>query len=410
LATAIRERAGATRTAASTRLRDALVVGQLGVAVVLGVGASLLFTSFFRLATVDPGFDLRQLAAFNIGLKAPGMPEGEQPAQAWDRLLTEVSAIPGLDGFAAGSNLPYQNPDWAATVRVPGDAPGEARRGIASYVITPAYFDVLRIPVRAGRALALSDNASAPSVVVVNEAFVREHLGVTNPLGATIHVVEATAGTETTPMIVVGVVGDVIQARAEDGFRPAIYVSYQQVEWPFGARVVIRSTRSEGLLTELRQAAARFSPNLPPFSIGDVASTIRQRHTTPRFHAVLIGVFAGLAILLAAVGLYGSLAYTVSSRGPELGIRMALGADRGRIFAMVLRRGLAVTMAGLVVGVAGAFALTRLLTGLLFGVGVLDPVAFAAAVAVLFASAMLAATVPARRATAVDLVRSLRSD
>jgi ABC-type antimicrobial peptide transport system permease subunit len=108
--------------------------------------------------------------------------------------------------------------------------------------------------------------------------------------------------------------------------------------------------------------------------------------------------------------LYGSLAYTVSSRGPELGIRMALGADRGRIFAMVLRRGLAVTMAGLVVGVAGAFALTRLLTGLLFGVGVLDPVAFAAAVAVLFASAMLAATVPARRATAVDLVRSLRSD
>lgn len=411
LASAIRERAGTTRTAASTRLRDALVVGQLGVAVVLGVGASLLFTSFFRLATVDPGFDLRNLAAVSIGLKAPGMPAGEQPSQAWDRLLAEVSAVPGLDGMAAGSNLPYQDPDWAATVLVPGDAPDEGRRGIASYVVTPGYFEVLRIPLRMGRTLSPSDNAAAPMAIVVNEAFVSEHLPGTARIGATIQVVGVAENPAPTPMTIVGVVGNAIQARAEDGFRPALYASYKQVEWPYGAQVMVRSARAgEGLLNEMRQAAARFSPNLPPFSVGDVATTIRRSHTTPRFQAILIGVFAGLAILLAAVGLYGSLAYTVSSRGPELGIRMALGADRGRIFGMVLRRGMGVAVAGLVVGVAGAMALTRLLSGMLFGVGVFDPLAFSAAAVVLLASALLASSVPARRATAVDVVRSLRSD
>jgi putative ABC transport system permease protein len=405
MASVLREGMATTAGGAGIRLRTALVAGQLSLALVLGVGASLLFNSFIRVATVDPGFQPDHLSSFWLPLKRPNAVPGETSAQAWDALLAEISTVPGTEGVAVASNLPFQPPHWAPSVVLQGDPPDYRRTGVAGYIVTPNYFDVVGIPVVAGRSLTPADRSGTAAVAVVNEEFARAHLGGRNPIGTPIRFREGDAYTE---VEIVGVVGNVVQTRAEEGWQPAVYVPYTQMDWTF-VLVAVRSDRDpDGLLPDLRRAAARFSPAVPITNLGDMRSRIRSVQTEPRFRAILIGSFALVAVLLAAIGLYGSLAYAVTRRSRELGIRMALGADPVGIVRLVLGQGLAVTAAGLALGLAGAAALSRLLRRLLFEVGTLDLASFAVAVLVLAAAALLAIVVPARRATAVDVVRSLR--
>ncbi|MEZ4412434.1 MAG: FtsX-like permease family protein [Gemmatimonadales bacterium] len=245
-------------------------------------------------------------------------------------------------------------------------------------------------------------------VVIVNEAFVRMHMGEVDPIGSTLRMrVDDDSLSE---LRIVGVVGDVVQTRAQEGMLPAVYVPYTQAEWPV-AEVIVRSASDFATLAPaLRQAAARFSPYVPPRSLRSMRSRISDVRTEPRFQMLLLMSFASVAMLLAAVGLYGSLAHSVGRRTREMGIRMALGAQRGRIFELVLRQGLAITAMGLAIGVTAALLMARFIRAFLFGVEPLDVTSFAGALAVLGLAATLAILVPARRATGVDVVRSLKAE
>ncbi len=408
LLTTIRAHMGSTTAPSGTRLRSALVVTQLAIAVVLVVGAGLLFNSFLRVTMVDPGFNPDGLTTFAMPLKRPGAPENESVPMAWDGIVREVEALPGLDGVAAASVLPFESPQWAPWVILPGEADDHRREGVAGYVITPNFFDVAAIPMRQGRAFTTADAAGSTPVVIVNEAFVRMHMGETNPIGGTLRFREN--DDSLSELRIVGVVANVVQTRAQEGMLPAVYVPYTQTDWPI-ARIVVRSGQDFGTLAPaLRHAAAQFSPFVPPRSLRSMNSRISDVRTEPRFQMLLLMSFAGVAMLLAAVGLYGSLAHSVGRRTREMGIRMALGAQRAKIFQLVLRQGLAITAIGLVIGVTAAALLTRFIRAFLFGVEPFDITSFAGALAILGLAATLAILVPARRATGVDVVRSLKAE
>lgn len=407
LASPIR-RLSATATGARGSSRGGLVTVQLALAVMMSVGAGLLLNSFLRLRTVDPGFQANDLTAFSLPLKRPDAPRGEEVWEAWDRLLREVRGVPGLDGVAAASNLPFESPNWAPWVLLPGEADDHRRSGIAGYVVTPGFFSVMGARLIAGRDLAVTDGPEAASVVIVNRAFVREHLDGRDPIGLTLRFRDD--GDTIRELEVVGVVDDVVQTRAEDGKQPAVYVPYTQAVWPM-AEVVVRSGRAlETLAPELREAAARFSRYVPVRRLSTMTARMGSARTEPRFRAMLIVAFAVVTVSLAAIGLYGTLAHAVGRRTRELGIRMALGADRSGIYSLVVRYAAGITGLGLLVGLAGAASLTRYLQSFLFGVESLDPVTFGMAAALLLIVAVLATLAPALRATRVDVVGSLRSE
>jgi putative ABC transport system permease protein len=402
----------AHRTVSSTeprsgmRLRLSLVSAQLALAALLGVGATLLFRSFVNVATTDPGFDAAGLVSFNAGLKRPGAAQ-MAAWESWDELLDEVRTVPGIQ-VAATSNLPFQSPDWAPSIQLPQD-PATARRPAgAGYVVTPGYFRLLGTPLLEGRAFTETDGPSGIGVAIANRAFEREFFEGRGAVGRQIRIWGDDGGLS--DLEIVGVVGNTVQERVEDGDRPALYFPYRQADWQ-SVQVVVRSERdATAFASELRAAAHRFNPILPAPDIERVTDRIRLARTEPRFQATLFVSFACIAVLLAAVGLYGTLEHAVGRRTREMGIRMAVGADRRTIRAMVLREGMRVFAVGLAVGLAAAAMLTRLLGGLLFGVGPIDVPAFAATAALLTAVAAIAVYRPARRATRVDPMQSLRAD
>jgi putative ABC transport system permease protein len=411
--------AGASLSKSGLRMRMSLVAAQLGLAVVLGVGASLLFRSFVNVMLTDPGFDADGVTTFSISLKKPGM-ERLQTWQMWDELLAEVEKVPGATSSAV-SNVPFQSPDWAPAIQLRDDPPSVHRNVPAGYVVKPGYFELMRMRIIDGRGFDESDGPMGRRVVVVNRTFARTFFGTRSAVGERIRSwgddgVGLSLGPSLGPQLggsemeIVGVVADAVQARVEDGPLPALYIPYTQATWPF-VRVVVRSDREPGSLAEdLRAAARRFNPIVPMNDMDRMQTRIRDSRTEPRFRAYLFASFAAIAVLLAAIGLYGTLAHAVGRRTKELGIRMAVGADRRRIFAMVIGEGMRVFGAGLVLGIAGAVLTTRFLRGLLFGVGAMDSVTFAGTAMLLALIALLSILRPARRATAVDPMRSLRAE
>jgi len=401
-------RTGGDRTVASagSRRRMVMVSAQLALALILTVGATLLFDSFLRVRSVDPGFEPEGLVAFSMPVKRAGALD-EASWQGWDALLREVRAIPGVRAGGA-SNLPFQDPNWAPSVLLPGEAPETRRSGIAGYAITPGYLETVGIPLRAGRPIQTNDGPEAEMVALVNESFVQEVLGGGDALGQELRFRGDDGGFEN--VRVVGVVGDAVQTRVQDGMRPAVYLPYTQVDWPM-VHVAVRTEGDPGTLAPaLRAAAKAFSPVVPVRNVSTMVRRIGVTRTDPRFQALLLGAFALVAVLLAAVGLYGNLAHMVGRRVRELGIRMALGADGSRILGLVFRQGLLAILLGLVVGVGGAVFATRLLGRFLFEIGTLHLPAFALAVMALGAAALLAALVPALRATRVDPARAFQSE
>ncbi len=388
------------------RWMDTLVSAQLAIALVLAVGATLLVRSFTELRSVDPGFDPQGLVTFSMGSKVSA--ERVPHWQIWDALLDEVRKVPGLVAVGASSNIPFESPNWAPWVRRPGAGSADAMTGNAGYIVTPGYLDAMGIPVVRGRGLTAADGPDDVPVMLVNEAFVRTHLGGVDPVGSTLVLGPPD---DETRVVVVGVVGDVTQTRAEEGWRPAVYLPYRQSDdWPW-SRIVVRSDRDiEALLPELRQAGSRFASFLPVQQLGTFTDRIRNARAEPRIHTLLLLGFAGVAGLLAAAGVYGTLAHSVGQRRREMGIRMAMGADPRQIFSIVLRRSLGVAWVGVGIGLLGAVASAGALDRFLFEVEPLDPSAFAAAAILLGSVTLLAGLVPARRATRVDPTVSLRAE
>jgi putative ABC transport system permease protein len=415
----------ASRTYADsqTRVRAALVGAQVAIAMTLVSGAALLSTSFARLRSADPGFDPNGLMAITVDIKMAAGWDFQRQWVAWDNLLDELRAVPGIESIGLASDVPFSVPRWTPHLRLPDDPAGTERDGIAGYAIMPDYLETMRTSVLAGRNIRSEDGPLAERVALVNESFARRLLGGIDPVGMTIGWVAGSEWSpgdewipprewldgEPTPIRIVGVVEDVVQASLEEGPRPAIYVPYTQYRG--GPTAVIRTRREvDDILPELRVAAARFNDNVPLIDFATVHGRMVASYGLPRFQTLLVGTFAAVATLLATAGLFASLSHAIGRRQREIGVRIALGADRPGIFGSVLRTGLSPVVGGVVVGLLATLASTRALAGFLYGVAPNDPSTLMTAATVFLTVSALACVVPARRATSVDPVRVLNSD
>ena len=384
-----------------TRLRTSLAATQLALALVLGVGASLLFRSFVHLRSERLGFDPDGLLQFAVAFK------NDRPWETWDRVIEKIGTLPGVTGVAGASSLPLQTPAMSLRVVAARQAREAAAVGVAGHAVSPTFFATAKIPVVRGRAFDVSDQPQSHRVAIVNERFARTTFGEQNPLGERLRLRDE--GGDSPDIEIVGVVGDVVQARVEDGVQSAIYLPHTQA--PSILNVLVATRREpDQLAQEIRRALVEVGLwSAPVLGFSTMRERIGSSLSAPRFQLLLVAAFAGAAVLLAAIGLYGTLSFTVRSRTRELGIRMAMGATPRQIFELVLGQGARVLAIGLTAGLAGALGLTRLLQGVLYRVSPIDPVAFLIALVIIVVSVVVAALWPAGRAARVDPLASMRA-
>ncbi len=403
-----RSASGGTRS----RIRSLIVVGEVAVAEVLLIAAGLLVASFVNVWSRPPGFDSTGVLTFRYTLPTSGYPAREQVSQA-HRLVTErLASMPEVASVGAVSVLPlageFENWSFSMEGRPPGDTPNAS--AMVRHV-SPGYLETMRIPVTAGRSLDGFDRAGGEPVVVISEAMASTYWPGQNPLDRRIRF-RGPADLAAITWRVVGVAGDVPASALDGAPKPTLYLAYDQ--WPFAlpsVSVALRvGTDPMALGNRVRTEIAAVDPDLPIFDVRTLDAVRGASVARRRFATLAFGLFAGVALLLAVVGLYGAIACLVGARTREIGIRMALGARPSRIFATTIGQGVALTVAGLLVGIAMAAALTRFLGSLLYGVSGTDPSTFAAVSLLLLAVAAVAWSVPARRAARVEPLIALRQE
>jgi predicted permease len=396
----------ATTARAGLRLRNVLVVGEIALALVLLAGAGLLGRSFVRLLAVDPGFAMADRATVQVFLSDRN-PQLAQRLERIAELETRFAALPGVSAVATVSALPFHPSqiDTESPVVVDGAElePVLSQTTIAS----PGYFRVMRIPVLAGRDFAAEDGPRSPPVAVISALLAERLFGAESALGRRI-----TVGVMGQPVSreVVGVVGDVRPTRLDGDSRPEVYVPYAQ-SGAFSATFVVHAPRgAAALLPALRQQVWEVDPEQTIYHAGTVEDMIGATLTDRRFQLTLLGAFSCVALLLAAIGIYALVSFTTSRRARELGVRLALGAARPQLLALVLRQGVALAAAGTALGLLASVALTRFVRHMLFGVTPADPVTLLAIAGAMMIAAIVAATVPALRATRTDAASALRAE
>jgi putative ABC transport system permease protein len=390
------------------RLRSGLVVGEVAVALVLLAGAGLLMRSFSRLQTVDPGFDTRGVFIATVFLPRPQY-NGPADYVRFAQEVTElIAASPGVEAASPATNIPPADFVETRPFEVPG-RPALARKDLPvanHYHVGPGYFRTMGIRLLRGRAFQVSDGPEAPGVAIVNELLARRFFGQEDPLGKAI----VFDGSE--PRQIVGVVGDVKPGRFDGDLSPQIYEPFAQSPARSFTLVVRAMGGREGASVRgvVRAAIARLDPNQPLNTMRPHSQLVGDTFARPRFAASLFAVFSVVALLLAAIGLYGVIAYTVAQRTQEIGVRMALGARARDVLRMVFAQGGRLVAVGLLAGLAGAAILTRFLQSLLFAVSSLDAATFIATPLVLAAIAFAACLLPAWRASRVDPMSALRAE
>lgn len=394
--------AGSGRSTAAHSLRAWLIASEIAVSVVLLAAGSLLFRSLIKLEDVDSGLQPRNLLTFHFRVLSPH--DVVRFAQAVDG----IEKLPGVVSASATSFLPFGEPAAVTPVSITGRAPAKPGEELAATVRTvmPGYFSTMGIPLRAGRDFTAADNTpQAPLSFVVNQAFVRGYLRGANPLTSSIRVSMAR---NNPPGRILGVVADVREGSLGNPPVPTVYYVYAHMTYG-QMNLVVRTERDPATITEgVRRVVRDLDPKLAVADMQTMETILGATYAREHFLAVLMGCFSVCALFLAAVGIYGILAYSVSSRTQEIGIRQAIGASSGQILRMVLAEGAWCVGGGLAAGVAGAAAVTRLLSGLLYQTSASDPVAFALALGILLSVALLAAYIPARRAARLDPMRALR--
>jgi predicted permease len=409
LVPALRESAGASGSPRARRLRAGLLAVEAALAVMLVVGASLLVRSFVRLVQVDAGYDAANVVTARLHLPGPAQSR-ERIAQTLDALLTRVRAMPAVTAAGAGNMAPLAGSTAIMAFKL-HDPDGQEREARAlAYVVTPGYAESLGLRLREGRLLAESDRGAGVQAMVVNEEFARTYFNDGAPVVG--RQLPALPGQPDVVTEVVGVVGNVLKDGLDRRPQPEIYrVPRGEAAIQGEVNLVVRTDGDPAaFVPALRSAVAEIEGEAVLDPVGTLSSQVENSVGEPRFAALVLVAFAGLALLLAATGLYGVLSHSVEQRRREMGVRLAVGAPRSSIVGLVLRQGLAVTMLGLLIGLAGAVAATRLMAGVLFGIQPLDAVSFALAPVLLLAVAVAACLVPARRAATTDPVIALRAE
>jgi putative ABC transport system permease protein len=409
---------GSSGRRGTRRTRGILVVTEMALAVVLLIGAGLLARSFVALTTVDVGYRASNVVTMSVSLPATKYPWDRQEIAFTDRLLELVQAMPNVDRAAIAFGRPLSENGMRVTFDRDDRPPSTPdRRTVAdTRVVTPGFFATLGIPLLAGRELQNGDLPNAPQVVVVSQAFARQYFPNENAIGKRITIgwgrqrSESKTDTVSAGGEIVGIVGDVKAYGPSEAPPAIVYLPFDQAPLT-DVSLLVRSSAAPSLIISGARAAIReVDPDLPIFDVKTMTEALSESVAQPRFYAVLLGSFAAIALIIAALGIYGVISYAVSQRTRELGIRIALGAQRERVVRLVIGQGLALTLVGIFIGIAGAFALTRLIASLLFGVAPADPLTFAVVGLLFVAVACIASYLPARRAAAVDPIIAMRAE
>jgi hypothetical protein len=392
----------------SLRLRRILVVSETVLAILLLVGAGLLIRSFQRMQSVSPGFSSDNLLTMRVELPAARYEEIAKQRAFRTQLLKSLNSLPGVQS-AMISELPMSGDSLTSSIAIEGrpEAPSEAP-DVQTRTILGDYFSIMGIPLLRGHEFSAQDPEPNPVVIVVNETFVRTYFPNQDPIGARIGwAVEKPISWKT----IVGVVGDVKHFGLDQPEEPAVYDLYSQTDqpWKRWMSLVMRSSTDPGeLAREAERQIWALDRGIPPTSVLTMKDVMDASVTPRKFNLTLMMIFAGVAIVLAAIGIYGVVAYSVTQRTHEIGIRVALGAHRRDVMRLVLNEGARLAALGTILGLAGAAALTRFMASFLFGIGVRDPLTFLAVGATLILVAAIACCVPARRAMRVDPTVALR--
>jgi putative ABC transport system permease protein len=402
---------GAAGDRGGLALRRGLVVATVSMALLLLVGAGLLIRSFARLVGVDPGFPPSRLLTFNVTLPNTRYPSDTLQIALWDRLTPELAAVPGVTSAGGTTVMPFTN-NWSTGsfnvegYQTPANAPGpwgDIR------IVTPGFLATLGTPLIKGRQFTDQDGPKAPAVVIVDEEMVRRYWPDQDPIGKRI-----TFSSLTAPNInwveVVGVVGHTMHEGLDAQPRVQLYFPVRQ----FGVNVMSYALRTSGepesVLGAVRAAVHRIDPDVAIAGVNTMETLIEQTTGPRRFSMVLLGLFAGLAAALAAIGLYGVMAYAVTQRSKELGVRLALGAGGGDVLRLVVGQGMRLAFIGVGIGLVAALLATQSLRSMLFNVSTVDPVTYVCITLLLLVVTLLATWLPARRATRVDPAVVLREE
>jgi putative ABC transport system permease protein len=408
----LKERGRGSSSASRRALaRKAFVVAQLSLALVLLTGSGLLIRSFVRLIGVDPGFDTGHLLTFKITLPQSRYGTDQSCITFFQQLLSRISTVPGVRSASMESFPPLTGLGAATSVHLlglpsltPSDLPVANVR-----VVGPDYFAAMGIPLRVGRLFSAQELTEEKHVTIINQAFATKYLQGTNPLGqkAVIYM-KSDAESESQPSEIIGVVGDVHQLGLDTAPEPTVYWPHSELVMS-GMTILVRTSSDPlALLATIRFQVQQLDPELPMAAVATMDQLLAESLSRSRFTMLLLGIFAVVAVVLAAIGIYGLIAYSITQRTHELGIRIALGAQRRDVFRLVLVQGTRLTFLGLAIGMLAALALSRLLRTLLYGVSATDPITFAGVAGLLGVVALLACFIPARRATRVDPMVALR--
>ena len=402
---------GSSGSRRQSRCRQALIVVEVALSVVLLAGAGLLFRSFLRLQSVNTGFVSEQVLTATLNPSGTNYANDSDYGKFYKQVLERVSAVAGVQDAGLINTLPLdKGPTTAFRVEGRPVTTPDKWPAVNYRLVTPNYFRAMSIPLLQGRVYTDRDGENAPRTMIVNQQLVHEVFPDENPIGKRITFGSTDANNQPYWFEIVGVVGNVRSLELREQPTAELYFSALQDFWPAMSLVVRSSVEPESLAGSVRQIVNDVDKSVPVSNVKTMDHVVSESITQPRFNLFLLGLFSTVAMLLSAAGIYGVTAYTVTQRMHELGIRIALGAQVGDVLKMILGQGMAVIGVGLVIGLASAFALMRLLRSLLFGIGENDPVTFAAITGLLFLVALVACYVPARRATKVDPLVALKAE
>jgi len=402
-----------TSDMAGRSVRRALVVAEVALSLTLLVGVGLLIRSVAKLRGVDPGFDPKNVLTFDLALPAVKYRSDTSQILFTNQLLPQLNAIPGVRAAGMTSVLPFSGGWSTSTLSVEGVTVPEGQNGPWGdvRVVSPRFFEALRIPLKRGRLLTDQDRQGAPRVAVIDEQFVKKYFPNADPIGKRMTFGGGrTSAPDSTWMTIVGVVGHAAHEGLDADPRIQYYLPASQAGGRFMSVAVSTKGDPHGVIAGVRNVVHRVDAGLPIANISTMEQLVDRSVGQRKLSMILLGVFSGIALLLASIGIYGVMSYSVAQRSRELGIRMALGAERGRVLRLVVGQGMWLAVLGVVIGLVAAFALTRFLASQLYQVGATDPATFGTVAGLLVGVALLASLLPAMRATRVDPVVALRDE